>query len=1367
MHNPSGTYRIQFHKGFTFKDFTAVLPYLTQLGVGTIYASPIFEAVSGSTHGYDTINPLQINPEIGNIGELKTLSAALKKLGISWIQDIVPNHMAYDGHNAWLMDIFESGPHSHHYPYFDQSLSSTYFKGPIMVPCLAHSLQESIMLGEVKLTLSSAGLAFAAGGQHWACSLNTYEPIFGKGKDQVVAEAGTTFTKEQLEAVNSQPEKLIILAEQQYFRLCNPAETDHTINFRRFFAVNGLIGLNIGLQGVFDHFHQLIAQLIHENIFQGLRVDHIDGLTDPSAYLNRLRQLAGGQVPVYIEKILGTEESLAVSWPVQGTTGYDFLAKINNLFTRASSEKVFSRFYTDLVPESDRPVAEQIRQKKALFLHQSMNGELANLYRLFIGSDLVSPEEADAASADAISAAIAGLLVHCPVYRYYGNSFPLQENERRAISELISSVRQSSPELDPALILIESVLLRTEPLAGYDARALNFYQRLIQLTGPLMAKGVEDTLMYTFNRFIGHNEVGDSPASFGFCTDVFNEWILRRQQHWPLSMNATSTHDTKRGEDSRARLNVLTDLSEEWFETVRKWQTMNRGAVDSTGPDANDEYLIYQALIASWPASEADEVAFPDRITAYLEKAQREAKTHTGYAAPNVVYELACRNFTLSLLDKSTLFYASFAPFCQKIASFGIINSLAQTILKFMLPGMPDVYQGCEHWDLSLVDPDNRRPVDYLLREKLLADAGTVSGRAEQAERLWLQRSNGAIKIWLTSLLFKERTSNPEFFLQGEYIPLVTRGRFAANIFAFARRHRRTWYITAVPMHTAGIFGSTDFTPAAWDDTCIVIPQGAPARFLNILTGASGSCNSSIRADVAFSIIPFAVLKLEHDPGGRDAGLLLHITSLPSSFGIGDLGPEATRFIDFLAGSMQTWWQVLPLGPVSARSGYSPYNADSSLAGNTLLISPELLQQAGLLTREDLDSIAPGPVQPDHGFSQAEQVKNKLFTKAWEQFNKLRPEAMTLAFADFCQTESSWLSEYSLYVELKQHYDGSPWYEWPSQYKLRDAGSLAAFRMECADQLLKTCWLQFLFFGQWRALRNYARQKGVRLIGDLPFYAGYDSVDVWSAPSLFSLNEDFTIRLQAGVPPDYFNENGQLWGMPVFNWDAHRADNFAWWTRRVKKNSELFDLTRIDHFRAFASYWAVPGDDPTAIHGAWVDGPGADLLRRIAEESGGLPFIAEDLGETDEQVYALRDEFVLSGMKVIQFAFGPDLPYSPHSPHNYTVNFIAYTGTHDNNTLTGWYQEDIDQDVRKRLEHYLGMAVSDSTVVAALIRSVLASVARTAIIPVQDLLGLGSDARMNVPARPEGNWGWRLLPGQLNSVVSDRLAGLTSLFNRV
>lgn len=237
--------------------------------------------------------------------------------------------------------------------------------------------------------------------------------------------------------------------------------------------------------------------------------------------------------------------------------------------------------------------------------------------------------------------------------------------------------------------------------------------------------------------------------------------------------------------------------------------------------------------------------------------------------------------------------------------------------------------------------------------------------------------------------------------------------------------------------------------------------------------------------------------------------------------------------------------------------------------------------------------------------------------------------------------------------------------------------------------------------------------------------------------------------------------------MPVFNWDAHRADNFAWWTRRVKKNSELFDLTRIDHFRAFASYWAVPGDDPTAIHGAWVDGPGADLLRRIAEESGGLPFIAEDLGETDEQVYALRDEFVLSGMKVIQFAFGPDLPYSPHSPHNYTVNFVAYTGTHDNNTLAGWYQEDIDQDIRKRLEHYLGIAVSDSTVVAALIRSVLASVARTAIIPVQDLLGLGSDARMNVPARPEGNWGWRLLPGQLNSVVSDRLAGLTSLFNRV
>lgn len=493
----------------------------------------------------------------------------------------------------------------------------------------------------------------------------------------------------------------------------------------------------------------------------------------------------------------------------------------------------------------------------------------------------------------------------------------------------------------------------------------------------------------------------------------------------------------------------------------------------------------------------------------------------------------------------------------------------------------------------------------------------------------------------------------------------------------------------------------------------------------------------------------------------RAAGILMHITSLPSTFGIGDVGPGAYSFADFLYHAKQTYWQILPLTCLEKNQEYSPYSATSSMAGNHWLISPELLINEGLIHKKDLKQFQLN--QTNHvNYDEAIAAKHHILKKAYYHFNVKKQEP----FEAFCHREAYWLDDYALYTTLKEHFNGNPWYKWPEPYKLRDLKTLMSFAQKHETHLVETKWLQYIFFDQWKRLKAYCHDLNIRIVGDLPFYISHDSVDVWSRPELFSLKKDGSIAGVAGVPPDYFNEHGQLWGMPVYHWDRMKEQRYDWWLKRIRKNLEMTDVLRLDHFRAFSEYWEVPSSEKTAIRGEWKPGPGASFFEVLQQEFGNLPFIAEDLGDISAAVYSLRDQFKLPGMKVLQFAFGDSLPASDHAPHNFTGNFVVYTGTHDNNTTRGWYKNELQPQHQKLVQEYTGIAVAENNIHRALARIAYSSVAQIAILPVQDILGLDDKARMNTPASTKNNWQWRLMPGQLSSREEKWLKEWTDLFAR-
>lgn len=494
----------------------------------------------------------------------------------------------------------------------------------------------------------------------------------------------------------------------------------------------------------------------------------------------------------------------------------------------------------------------------------------------------------------------------------------------------------------------------------------------------------------------------------------------------------------------------------------------------------------------------------------------------------------------------------------------------------------------------------------------------------------------------------------------------------------------------------------------------------------------------------------------------RGSGILLHLTSLPSSYGIGDLGPWAYKFADFLAESKQSYWQILPINPTDLYCDNSPYHSRSAFASNPLLISPDLLAQSGLLKKEEIKNPPPFP-KSRVDYKKVITYKNKLFYLAFTRFQRKNQKK---EFQRFCKENDHWLEDFALFSAAKAYFHGKIWTQWPQEIKERQPEMLKSLRKNLHEDLERIKFLQFIFFKQWFSLKSYCHKKKIQMIGDIPIYVIHDSADVWKHPELFKLDRNGNPLAVAGVPPDYFSRTGQLWGNPVYDWKALKAAGYEWWIQRMNHNLKFFDWTRMDHFRGFVAYWEVPAAKTVATHGKWVPAPAMDFFGTLTRKFVPLPIIAEDLGVITPDVVDVKEHFGFPGMKILLFAFGEDLPDNPFIPHNLERNCVLYTGTHDNNTVRGWLEREITAEDKKRLFQYLGRKISANELPWEMIRLAMMSVANTVLFPMQDILGLGSKDKMNRPARKKGNWRWRLLPKHLTPSLSEKLKDMTEIYGR-
>jgi 4-alpha-glucanotransferase len=492
------------------------------------------------------------------------------------------------------------------------------------------------------------------------------------------------------------------------------------------------------------------------------------------------------------------------------------------------------------------------------------------------------------------------------------------------------------------------------------------------------------------------------------------------------------------------------------------------------------------------------------------------------------------------------------------------------------------------------------------------------------------------------------------------------------------------------------------------------------------------------------------------------SGLLLHITSLPSKYGIGDLGPEAYKFADFLSKAKQTFWQVLPLNPTLDKSNYSPYNCTSTFAGNTMLISPEILYQQSLLKIKEISTKLVSKTSKVD-YKSAYAYKQNLFKIAFRRFRDLSQQQK---FAHFCSKNDYWLEDYAMFSVLGKRLKGQTWYDWPRRFRDRDKATIELIKIELDEQIQYEKFLQYLFFHQWTQLKKYCKNKGIKIIGDIPIYVSFNSADIWSNPEYFKLTKSKKPQFISGVPPDLFSSTGQLWNNPLYDWRSLKNDDFEWWVRRIKHTLDMFDLVRIDHFRGFVAYWQLAAGSKTAVNGKWIKGPSDDFFKTLFKHVNLKSIIAEDLGYITPTIRKYINKYGLTGMRVLQFGFGKNFFRSPHFPDNLKANCILYTGTHDNNTIKGWFEKEIDERSKKRIFDCIGHKVSSNQIHWEMIHMAMDSIAKMIIIPVQDVLGLGTQARINHPGKTRGNWRWRLKPGQLTSKHALKLATLTCKYNR-
>jgi 4-alpha-glucanotransferase len=498
----------------------------------------------------------------------------------------------------------------------------------------------------------------------------------------------------------------------------------------------------------------------------------------------------------------------------------------------------------------------------------------------------------------------------------------------------------------------------------------------------------------------------------------------------------------------------------------------------------------------------------------------------------------------------------------------------------------------------------------------------------------------------------------------------------------------------------------------------------------------------------------------------RSSGVLLHITSLPSKHGIGDLGREAYRFADFLVATKQKYWQILPLTPIEDGLGNSPYSSVSAFAGNTLLISLYKLAQEGLLETSDIESY------PDFGQGKVDyplvrNFKEPMLDKAFHNFELIKDRNLNAAFDEFCSQQQSWLNDFALFKALKLHFHNKSWDEWDDDIKNRASDSVNYFTQLLEKEIKKEKFFQFIFRKQWEELKKYCHERNIRFIGDMPIYVNYDSLDVWINYRFFKLDEYKKPLFVAGTPPDYFSKTGQLWGNPVYNWEILQQDGFKWWISRIEQNFALFDLVRLDHFLGFVNYFEIDADAPDAIGGKWVNAPAEDFFQTLLHKHPNLPIIAEDLGTLSQAVIDFIEKYNFPGMKVLQFAFGDDMQKNPYLPHNHIKNSVVYTGTHDNSSTRGWWRTEASSQVKHNFGNYAGYWIDESNVTDAFCKMAVSSVADTVILPMQDILDLDESSRMNVPGIAQGNWSWRLHLDYSTDTIIQRLIYYTEASGRI
>lgn len=907
---PSSTYRLQIHAGFTLDAAREIVPYLNRLGIGAVYTSPYFAAEPGSTHGYDITNHNLINPEVGGAEAHTAFCDAVRAAGMQHVVDFVPNHMGIStATNPWWRDVLANGPDSPSARFFDIDWNpfKTELRRKLLLPILGDQYGNVLDRGELQLDLEDGQIVLRYFDHRLPINAGNSPELQGVAEMPADAAARVIAGFNGTAGEAHSFDRLHELLEAQAYRLAYWRTAAHEINYRRFFDVNTLAGLRVEDEHVFESIHRLLATLLRDGRVTGVRIDHPDGLFDPAKYFDMLQSLAAsaweadrppGARPLYVvaEKILSGRERLPPDWCVHGTTGYNFLNQVNGLFVNPGHARRVRRAYAKLTGET-QSFDDLLYETKRLIMDTSLASELTVLAHML---DRIG--ETNRKSRDFTLNSIRDMLVEVvacfPVYRTYVNERGWTAEDRAALERAIVRARRRNPAMESTIFdFFREVMLPRDPAdvpvggserrGGYPpldadeaAARLRFAMKFQQYTGPLQAKGLEDTAFYRNNVLLSLNEVGGDPSRFGLSAPEFHALNQLRRQEWPYELIATATHDTKLGEDVRARISVLSELPGDWEREAGKWMRLNKGArtiVDGEpAPDRNDEYRFYQALLGIWPDAARPAPDLVTRLQGYMIKAIKEAKRHSSWISPNEAYEQAVIAFIERVLTGpgGERFLPAFVPFQQRIARCGIVNSLAQTLLKIASPGVPDFYQGSELWDFSLVDPDNRRPVDFGERQARLDEvdallAAPAEARAPRIAALAREWPTGAVKLLVTVAGLRLRAEMPEVFLEGDYLPLDVESTVDGRAIAFARLSTAGRAAIAVAPHLASALISAERPLPlgdAWRTSRVMLPPALAAlTFTDACTGAvvkpvTTASGSWLFVGQCFGVLPVALL---------------------------------------------------------------------------------------------------------------------------------------------------------------------------------------------------------------------------------------------------------------------------------------------------------------------------------------------------------------------------------------------------------------------------------------------------------------------------------------------------------------------------